>query len=239
MSTDLNTTAEAYAPTIIAGWEALYREKRRRLYELLQPHFRPGRALELGTGDGESTSHITGHFDELHVVDGSAPQLQAVQARFPAVHTHCSLFEEFEPGVRFSTVFMTHILEHLDRPDVLLERAATWLDKGGRVMISVPNALSFHRLVGVKMGMLETPYSLNDQDILLGHRRVYDKTSMLALIAGSPFEVVKFTGLMLKPLSNRQIERDWSPELIEAYFQLGFDFPEHCSEIIFILEKRA
>jgi trans-aconitate methyltransferase len=239
MSTDLNTTAEAYAPTIIAGWEALYREKRRRLYELLQPHFRPGRALELGTGDGESTSHIRGHFDELHVVDGSEPQLKAVKAKFPEVQTHCSLFEEFQPSVRYSTIFMTHILEHLDHPEVLLERSASWLHADGRVMISVPNALSFHRLVGVKMGMIETPYSLNDQDVLLGHRRVYDKTSMLALISGSPFKVVKFTGLMLKPLSNRQIERDWSPELIEAYFQLGFDFPEYCSEIIFILEKRA
>ena len=239
MSTDLQTTADAYAPTIIAGWEALYREKRRRLYELLQPHFRPGRALELGTGDGESTSHIVDHFAELHVVDGSRSQLDAVKARFPKVRTHCSLFEEFEPEVRFSTVFMTHILEHLDRPEALLERAASWLEPGGRVMISVPNALSLHRLVGVKMGMLETPYSLNDQDVLLGHRRVYDKASMLALIARTPFVVVRFTGLMLKPLSNRQIERDWSPELIEAYFQLGFDFPENCSEIIFILEKRA
>jgi trans-aconitate methyltransferase len=238
MSTDLQTTANAYQSKIIAGWEKLYREKRRRLYELLQAHFKPGRALELGTGDGESTSHIAGKFDELHVVDGSSRQLDAVRARFPNVRAHCSLFEAFEPQVRFSTIFMTHILEHLDEPQRLLVRAALWLEDDGRVMISVPNALSLHRLAGVKMGMLPSPYALNEQDVLLGHRRVYDKTSMLALIDSTPFEVVHFTGLMLKPLSNRQIERDWSPELIEAYFQLGFDFPELCSEIIFILEKR-
>ena len=238
MATDLQTTADNYTSTIVAGWEKLYREKRRRLYELLQPWFKPGRALELGTGDGESTSHIANEFDELHVVDGSPAQLEAVRTRFPRVHAHCSLFEAFEAPCRYSTIFMTHILEHLDRPEVLLERSASWLEDGGRVMISVPNALSLHRLVGVKMGMLATPYSLNEQDVLLGHRRVYDKTSMLELIARTPFDVVRFTGLMLKPLSNRQIERDWSPELIEAYFQLGFDFPENCSEIIFILEKR-
>jgi trans-aconitate methyltransferase len=239
MHTDLHASAEAYSSTIIAGWEKLYREKRRRLYELLQPHFKAGRALELGIGDGESTSHIAGRFDELHVVDGSEAQLRAVRERFPQVHAHCALFESFVPPCRFSTIFMTHILEHLDEPERLLTRAASWLEPGGRVMVSVPNALSLHRLAGVKMGMLPSPYALNEQDLLLGHRRVYDKTSMMATIDRTPFSVVRFTGLMLKPLSNRQIERDWSPELIEAYFQLGFDFPELCSEIIFILEERT
>jgi trans-aconitate methyltransferase len=239
MATSIDATAQSYQSTIIAGWERLYREKRRRLYRVLQPHFRPGKALELGTGDGESTSHIVGHFTEVHVVDGSELHLEQVSSRFPQVRTHCSLFEEFSPKDRYSTIFMTHILEHLDEPGALLHRAHGWLEEDGRLMISVPNALSLHRLVGVKMGLLDSPYALNDQDILLGHRRVYDRASMQELVDASPFKTAHFTGLMLKPLSNRQIERDWNAELVEAFFQLGFDFPENCSEIIFVLEKKS
>jgi len=87
------------------------------------------------------------------------------------------------------------------------------------------------------MGLLETPYSLHEQDKLLGHRRVYDKESMMSLISKTPFRIKKYSGLMLKPISNRQIEQQWTKEMIDAFIELGFDFPDYCSEIIFVLEK--
>jgi hypothetical protein len=42
---------------------------------------------------------------------------------------------------------------------------------------------------------------------------------------------------MIKPLSNRQIEEQWSDEQIKAFFDLGDDMPEYCSEIFLIAEK--
>lgn len=237
-ATAIDETADLYHTDIVSGWEKLYREKRRRLYELLRPHFAGTRALELGIADGESTSHVVPHFATVDVVDASEKFLALVTKRFPQVTAHRCLFEEFNPKQRFGTIFMTHILEHLEEPRALLLRAREWLEPGGRILISVPNAQSLHRLVGVKLGMLPTPYSLNPQDLKLGHRRVYDRASMQALIDSTPFRTVHFTGLMLKPLSNRQIEAHWDEKLVDAFFQLGFDFPEQCAEIVFVLEKK-
>lgn len=236
--TDIQTTAKAYKSEIVSGWERLYRRKRTRLYEVLSKFYRGESALELGVADGESTRHIVDKFKHLEVVDASDDFIAAIKQKFPGVVAHHKYFEEFAPTRRFSTIFMTHILEHLADPVELLKRAHDWLTDDGVVLISVPNAQSLHRLVGVKMGILETPYSLNDQDVKLGHKRVFDKTTMLELIEQTPFRVVHFTGLMLKPISNRQIEKDWDSKLIDAFFELGFDFPELCAEIVFVLGKR-
>jgi trans-aconitate methyltransferase len=234
---NIDETARIYKSKFVNGWEQLYKTKRKKLYDLLSEYYVGSAALELGCGDGESTKNIISFFDSLDIVDGSNDQLIKIREKFNNVNTIHSYFEDFTPLKKYDTIFMTHILEHLEEPKLLLAKVYEWLNDNGVVLISVPNALSLHRLVGVKMGLLGTPYSLNEQDLLLGHRRVYDKDSMNSLIEETPFKIKKFTGLMLKPISNRQIEENWSSELIDAYFELGFEFPEHCSEIIFILEK--
>lgn len=233
----IDSTAQNYESKIIAGWEKLYKLKRKKLYSLLSDFYCGDSVLELGCGDGESTKHLFKDFSSVDVVDASTEQLQKLEEMFDNVKTFCSYFEDFKPNKTYSTIVGTHILEHLDNPSQLLDNCFDWLNPGGRLLISVPNALSIHRLVGVKLNMINSPYDLNDQDKLLGHRRVFDKSSMIDLINQSNFKLLHFTGLMFKPISNRQIELNWPDELIEAFFQLGFDFPEYCSEIIFVLEK--
>ena len=235
---DVDRTAKVYKSEILNGWEGLYREKRRRLYEVLSRYWVGDAALELGIADGESTRYIVERFEHVEVVDASDEFIGSIKERFPGILAHQCYFEQFSPDRKFSSIFMTHILEHLDDPLVLLNRAYEWLEEDGVALISVPNALSLHRLVGVKMGLLDTPYSLNDQDIKLGHRRVFDRQSMADLVADTKFSIKHFTGLMLKPLSNRQIQRDWDDKIVDAFFQVGFDFPELCSEIIFVLGKQ-
>ena len=233
----IDSTAQNYESKIIAGWEKLYRLKRKKLYELLSTFYYGDSVLELGCGDGESTKHLLKDFSSVDVVDASTEQLKDLENMFNNVQTFSSYFEDFKPSKTYSTIVGTHILEHLDNPSQLLDNCFDWLKPGGRLLISVPNALSIHRLVGVKLNMINSPYDLNDQDKLLGHRRVFDKNSMMDLINYSNFNLMHFTGLMFKPISNRQIELNWSDDLIEAFFQLGFDFPEYCSEIIFVLQK--
>lgn len=236
--TDVETTAGFYESDIISGWENLYKEKRRRLYLLLSKHYIGTQALELGIADGVSTRYILDYFKTVTVVDASSHFIEEIKKNNPEVKAVHSYFEDYKTENKFSTIFMTHILEHLDNPlDVLNMAYNEWLTDNGNVLVSVPNANSIHRLVGVKMGMLQTPEALNKQDLLLGHRRVYTKETMLELISRTKFKCTNFYGLMFKPLSNRQIEKSWDAELIDAFFELGFDFPEFCSEIIFVLTK--
>jgi len=131
-----------------------------------------------------------------------------------------ALFEEFEPEERYDTVVMGHVLEHLFHPVESLSRVAKWLKPGGRVVILVPNALSLHRAVGVQLGVLESPAAFSQGDIALGHRRVYTAATLAADIGQAGLQQVHATGLVLKPLSNAQMDR-WSDDLRAAYFRLG------------------
>lgn len=236
--TFLEESAKLYHNTILSDWEKLYHKKRDNLYNVLREYIVPPRILELGCADGIITEKLCKDFEKVTVVDGSQIFLDEVRDHVKArnLSTVLSLFEEYSPSERFNTIFMTHILEHMDKPLALLKRAKEWLIPGGRVLIDVPNAQSLHRLVGVKLGMLASTDALNEQDIILGHKRVYTPKLLKEHVRKAGYRILKFGGLMIKPLSNRQIEGQWSDELIDAFFALSDELPELCSEIYIVAE---
>jgi 2-polyprenyl-3-methyl-5-hydroxy-6-metoxy-1,4-benzoquinol methylase len=235
----LEQSAADYHDKIVDGWQNLYQKKREYLYQCLKKYQVRDRALELGSADGIMTQKLCHDFKAITVVDGSAAFLQQVREKVKADNLHLvhSLFEDYSTEEKFNTIFMTHILEHLDDPVAVLRRSQEWLAIGGRLLIAVPNANSLHRLVGVKMGMLPHKDALNEQDRMLGHQRVYTPDLLKQHVREAGFKVVHFGGVMVKPISNRQIEQQWSDELIDAYFALGEDMPELCSEIYVVAEK--
>ncbi|MGA2298968.1 MAG: class I SAM-dependent methyltransferase [FCB group bacterium] len=235
----LEESANSYHKTIIKDWEKLYYKKRENLFSVLKPYHLPGNALELGSADGILTQWLCKEFTSLTVVDGSELFLKQLKQKVKAknIKLVCSLFEEWETKEKFDNIFMTHILEHLDDPVLVLKRAVKWLSKKGRIFIAVPNANSIHRLIGVKMGMLSKKDSLNEQDVILGHKRVYTPKLLKSHIRKAGLKIIKSGGCMIKPLSNRQIEAQWSNELIDAFFAISEDLPDLCSEIYIIAEK--
>lgn len=240
----LDRSSSSYHSEILNGWEKLHQKKQEYLYLTLRQYSSPGQALELGSADGTMTAMLCRDFDRVVVVDGSTIFLEQVKSRLNATNVILvhSLFEDFVPPEPCDSIFMTHILEHLDDPVAILRRSQQWLAPNGKLLIAVPNADSLHRLVGVKMGLLPAKDALNQQDVLLGHQRVYTSELLRSHIHQAGFEVEHFGGVMVKPLSNRQIEQQWSDELIAAFFALGEDFPELCSEIYAIatpIETRA
>jgi 2-polyprenyl-3-methyl-5-hydroxy-6-metoxy-1,4-benzoquinol methylase len=237
----LEKSASLYQSKVITGWESLYSQKRKRIVEAFGSYFQGGSALELGVADGEMTQYLINHFSDYTIVDGSKQHLRQTKEKLfglgiEEIETvHC-LFEEYQPNRKFDAIIMAHILEHLEDPVTLLNRAKYWLADTGRFFIAVPNANSLHRHVGVKLGMLETCDSLNEQDRIVGHHRVYFPDLFRKHVQSAGLTIIKFGGLMIKPLSNRQIESQWSKELIDAFFALSEDFPELCSEIYIVAE---
>jgi 2-polyprenyl-3-methyl-5-hydroxy-6-metoxy-1,4-benzoquinol methylase len=237
----LQELAEHYTDKVLHGWLGLYKEKQRRLFNIYRKYLVGTKALEMGVSDGEMTQYIVPEFKELTIIDGAKEHLESTVARidtsalekFESVH---GMFEDYKPEVKFDTIFMCHILEHLERAVEVLQCAKSWLSPGGRIIMVVPNANSLHRHIGVKLGLLEKPHSLNEQDKLLGHVRVYYPQEFRQHVTDAGLTILKFGGLMVKPLSNRQIEKDWSQELQNAYFEISDDFPELCSEMYIIAE---
>jgi 2-polyprenyl-3-methyl-5-hydroxy-6-metoxy-1,4-benzoquinol methylase len=235
----LERSAAQYNSEINKGWEGLFDKKTSYKYKIMRNCLQGESVLELGCADGRMTQKLARDFKKVIAVDGSSTFIKETQKKvnFPNVQFICSFFEDFSPNDEFDIIVMTNILEHVDDPILVLKKAKAWLRHGGKVFVVVPNANSIHRMIGVKMGMLNRVDSLNDQDNMLGHKRVYTPDLLKEHIHAAGFEIEKFGGCMIKPLSNRQIEAQWSDELIDAFFALGEDFPELCSEIYAVLKK--
>ena len=211
-----------------------YHTKRLHL-EVMGPRLVGRRVLEMGCATGELTSLLAPLAAEYHVVEGSARNVEVASARNPSVTFTHALWEEYEPDQPFSDVLLVCGLEHVDDPVAILRRAASWLDKAGRLHVIVPNADSLHRHVGVEMGILATTTTLSDSDHRIGHRRVYTLDTLLDDLRRSGLAARAWEGVFLKVLSNRQM-LDWDWELIRALHKVGTRFPAHCAELYVVAE---
>ena len=112
-------------------------------------------------------------------------------------------------------------MEHVDNPVDLLKLVKRWLNSEGMLFLGVPNANSIHRLAAVKMELLSGSSQLNSRDIALGHRRVYTPATFIKDVEKSGLTVDEWGGVYFNPLSNAQIQDNWSEEMIQGFFKLG------------------
>jgi 2-polyprenyl-3-methyl-5-hydroxy-6-metoxy-1,4-benzoquinol methylase len=205
-------------------------------FRTLLPHVHARRVLELGSGDGVMTAMLADRFEDVTVVEGSQHLLDVIPDR-PNLTKVNRLFESFQPQATFDAIIMEHVLEHVEDPVAILKLATPWLGADGVIVVGVPNANSFHRLAAVKMGLLADAHELNARDLEVGHRRVYDWDSLRADIAAAGLQVEHMDGVFFKPLSNGQIDQHWTEPMIEAFYELGKDFPQNAAEITAICRR--
>jgi len=97
-------------------------------------------------------------------------------------------------------------------------------------VIFVPNALSLNRRIGKAMGLIASYYELSETDLAVGHKRFYDRKRLLNDVIASGLKPREFGGLLLKPLSNKQME-SWNLDIIEGLYEVGKELPDYSGPI--------
>lgn len=205
-------------------------------YASLKPFFKGNLALEIGPASGYMTKHLVNDFKSIHLLEGSRTLINEIP-NYANSKKYNALIEEHETSFKYDTIIMGHVLEHIADPIFALRRIHNWLADEGVFLVSVPNAKSIHRLVAVEMGLLSSIYDLNQRDIELGHYRVYDMDSLKSDIQNSGFKIRDTGGIFFKPLSNGQIESNWSEAMIDGFYKVGKMFQEYCAEIFVVCGK--
>ncbi len=224
-------------------WGEFHKRLMTYRFQTIEPWLKGKICLELGTADGESTQYLFRYFDHVHAVEGAQHFADLISQRFQSYLKSGKLtiynqsFESFNPNFQFDIILAMHILEHLENPIDFLHKIRNYLKKNGKLIAMVPNALSLHRLAAVKMGLLNRPHSLNDQDKQLGHRRVYYPDQLIDHLQQSGLSVIDHGGIFLKPLTNKQIQDHWTESMMDAFYQLGKDFPSNAAEIYAICKN--
>ncbi len=192
--------------------------------------------LELGPAEGVMTETLLPYFADYTVVEGAEKFCDLLRKRYPQVVVENTYFENYSPNRKFDNIVLGHVLEHVDDPVSILKLCKNWLNEGGVILSAVPNSHSVHRQAAVLMGMLEKENSLNDTDRGVGHQRVYNLEQLKQDFEDAGCTVKASGGYWLKPISNYQIEKQWNQDMINAFLQLGENYPEIAAEIYIIGE---
>lgn len=143
--------------------------------------------------------------------------------------------ESLSLNEKFDTILAFHILEHMDHPSYFLRSLKPLLKDKGRIILIVPNAQSFHRMLGVKMGIIKNEYILGKADLSVNHKKVYDTASLYGLLKNTGFNIIDIGGIFAKPFPNDMMEK-LSDNILDGLFELGKEFETNCADIYAVVE---
>lgn len=217
------------------------------LRHLLQ--VKPKRILEVGCGVDLFIDTVTMAdigFEQWVVIEPAAIFAEKARARAasePRLHVVEGYFED--PAVDkavsdlgpFDAVLLSGLLQEIDDPAQLLRAALVVAAPGAHVLVTTPNALSFHRLLAVEMGLMPTPHSFSPRNIRFRQNKVFDPKSLRRLLEEGGLRNLEFEGYMFKPFTHGQMARVLAllpPGVSEGLDRLGQKFPEHGAEIGYV-----
>jgi 2-polyprenyl-3-methyl-5-hydroxy-6-metoxy-1,4-benzoquinol methylase len=211
-----------------------------------EPFFRSGNLLELGSFKGDFTHRFTERFDDVTCVEASKYAIE--EARLKLGDKVSFIHSRFEtatlPG-RYKNIILTHVLEHLDDPVAILKRVNDeWLDDGGRLFLVCPNANAPSRQIAVKMGLITHNSSVTPDEAEHGHRITYSLDTLERDAVAAGLTVVHRSGIFFKAFANFQwdklLQMDIvSREYLDGCYFLGQQYPDLCSSIFLLCERRG
>lgn len=204
-------------------------------YQVVWERLTGPKILEVGVGHADITNWLSEDPGfEITSIDGSqsvldhAAEKVSHPERVTFIHTY---FEEFESDDMFDDILITNSLEHVDHPTSVLNHVKKFLKPTGRIHITVPNAMSIHRMLGKEMGQLEEETDLNSHDIKVGHQRVYTLGHLKADVFHADLNIIHTDGIILKPFSNLQMNTLLDDKIIQGLFDVGRRLPKLAAEI--------
>jgi 2-polyprenyl-3-methyl-5-hydroxy-6-metoxy-1,4-benzoquinol methylase len=211
-----------------------------------EPFFRNGSLLELGSYKGDFTRRFLPYFNDITCVEASDVAIEEARKTLgDKVKFVNSLFEQATLPKRYDNIVLTHVLEHLDDPVLVMKRINDeWLAPAGRFFLVCPNAHAPSRQIAVKMGLISHNTAVTPAEAAHGHRCTYtlDTLERDALAAG--LKVIHRSGIFFKALANFQWDRLLqtdiiSREYLEGCYKLGHQYPDLCSSIFLLCEQRG
>jgi hypothetical protein len=153
----------------------------------------------------------------------------------PAIET---IVRELGP---FDLVLLSGVLQDAADPAQLLDVSLSHATAGAHVVVTTPNALSFHRLLAVEMGLMPAPHSLSARNLRFRQNVVFDPDSLRKLLEQRGLCNLQFEGYLFKPFTHAQMGQVLQLLPInacEGLDRLGRKFPEHAAEIGYVGVKR-
>lgn len=201
--------------------------------------------LELGSSRGHFTKRLLEHFNSITCVEASDLAIEEAKQRlneFDNIEFVNGLFDNVKLKSH-KTVFLTHVLEHIEDPVNLLSTINNkWLTDDGTLVLICPNANAPSRQIAVKMGLISHNSAITDSERKHGHYITYTLDTLERDAKQAGLNIVSRTGIFFKALANFQwdeiLKTDIiSKEYLDGCYELGQQYPDLCSSIMLICKK--
>ncbi|MEI2781602.1 MAG: class I SAM-dependent methyltransferase [Candidatus Competibacter sp.] len=206
--------------------------------------FNNGNLLELGSFKGEFTRRLLPYFDDITCVEASDVAIKEAKKKLgKKVKFVNSIFEKVSLPKRYDNIVLTHVLEHLDDPVLLLKRInEEWLEEHGRLFLACPNANAPSRQIAVKMGLISHNTAVTPAESEHGHRCTYTLDTLERDVVAAGLKVAHRSGIFFKALANFQWDKLLNTDIItkeylEGCYKLGQQYPDLCSSIFLMCQK--
>lgn len=208
------------------------------------PFFKNGNVLELGSYKGNFTQKLLPYFNDITCVEASSEALTIAKKELGNNVTFIqSLFETATLPSTYDNIILTHVLEHVDDPVIVLKRINNeWLSKNGRLFLVCPNANAPSRQIAVKMGLISHNSAVTLDEAAHGHKRTYTLKTLEKDAKSAGLNVIHRTGIFFKAFANFQWDKLLktdivSTEYLDGCYTLGKKYPDLCSSIFLLCEK--
>lgn len=157
--------------------------------------------LEVGSASGHHTTILADNFKNVTAIEPLKEYFDEIPNE-GNISKFNSKLEEIQPNKKYDSIIVSNVLEHLEDTTQFLSSLKNWGNKNSKFVFVCPNARSVNRKVGVEMGLLETPYSLSNGDVMVGHKYMYSQQGLVRLLEKNGFVIEHAFTSLYKPFPN-------------------------------------
>lgn len=185
------------------------------------------RVLEIGCGIEPLFTHLAETTAHL-VVEPVAAFVE--RARGLAGDRAVTILEGyFEDAVEAARAFApdlivaSSLLHEVPDPVALLRAIRAVCTPTTIVHLNVPNMASFHRLLAVEMGLIDSPFTKSALEARFGRHSQFDLPSLEALLQAEGFTVVQRRTWFIKPFTSAQMQAMLDSGIIDTGVLAGLE----------------
>ncbi|MCB0429381.1 MAG: methyltransferase domain-containing protein [Flavobacteriales bacterium] len=244
---DLKDYQEKYASLAFEDYQVHYRKK---CMKACFDQYKPRVVLEIGCGL-EPIYDVLTSFDKLVIVEPAQMFVDHALADIrkkgleDRVDVFPLLMEDAKTkiaGYNFDMVLMSGLLNEVPDPKGMLEVVRDVVGKDTIVHVNVANANSFHRLLALEMGLINSTFEKSQQQLLLQGNTVYDKHTLAKLVTDAGFDIVEAGSYFVKPFTHKQMKQLMDTgiadeRMLDGLYAMTKYMPDMGSEIFVNLKR--
>ena len=242
---DLNNYQESYVSLPFEATQARYRK--RKILETIEK-YQPLSVLEIGCGFDPFFNYYS-EYNSFTVVDPGDKFIQNARKQAldnPKISVvHGTLQENIEllKSRTYDLILMSSLLHEIPDCASLLCATAQLCTAETIVHLNVPNAKSFHRVLALEMGLIQSLYEKSKVQQQMQQSHTFDLDSLAKLAIDSGFKIVEQGSFFVKPFTHSQMALMQemgvvTDKMLDGLYNLSKHFPEHGSEIFMNIQLK-